>query len=298
MAPSRVDSNKKQAKSSIGQVEEEPFWMDRMRTTVSGPSQASVYLADKIPQNLYFECLDKGEAWQFPLPKLIYNIDMQARYAAARATVLEYALPVPIPKISSQYSDSDEDSDGPPPSPKKTDATEMKIDKSLQVFIEALPHLEPFYYGSKLQASNGKGYCFCPLAKCLTPWRKNHHVDNDHSVCGVRHFQGPCLDQHCHSKGEKYHTATAFYLTTLLQNGMGLTQAAVHHGKNNQSRKTVDANERISDCYYQSVDSQESDHLIQVNKSIVGKACDTVGDLAICDDVEKNDVFTSVEQEF
>ncbi len=63
---------------------------------------------------------------------------MQTRYAAARATVSEYTLPVPISKkTSSQYSKSDEDSDGSHPSPKSTDATEMKIDKSLQVFIEA-----------------------------------------------------------------------------------------------------------------------------------------------------------------
>jgi hypothetical protein len=83
---------------------------------------------------------------------------MQKRYAAARATILQYTLPVPIHKnTSSQYSNSDEDSDGPPPSPKKTDATEMKIDKLLQVFIEALPHLEPLHYGFKLQASNVKG---------------------------------------------------------------------------------------------------------------------------------------------
>jgi hypothetical protein len=37
---------------------------------------------------------------------------------------------------------------------------------------------------------------------------------------------------------------------------MGLTQANVHHGKNDQSRKTVDANKQISGHYYQSVDSQ------------------------------------------
>jgi hypothetical protein len=79
---------------------------------------------------------------------------------------------------------------------------------------------------------------------------------------------------------------------------MGLTQAAVHHEENNQSRKTVDANKQISDCYYQSVDSQESDHPNQVNENIVDKACDTVRDLAACDDVEKNDAFTSVEQNF
>jgi hypothetical protein len=95
---------------------------------------------------------------------------MQARYDAARAKVLQYTLPVPIPKkTSSQDSNSEEESDGPPPSPKKTDAAEMKIDESLQVFIEALPHLEPLHYGFKLQALNVKRYCFCPLAKCLTP---------------------------------------------------------------------------------------------------------------------------------
>ncbi len=33
-----------------------------------------------------------------------------------------------------------------------------------------------------------------------------------------------------------------------------------------------------------------------MNESIVDKACDTVGDLTICDDVEKNDAFTSIEQ--
>jgi hypothetical protein len=101
---------------------------------------------------------------------------------------------VPIPENTfSSYGNSDEDSDGPPLSPKKTDATEKKIDKYLQAFIEALPHLEPLHYGFKLQALNEKGYCFCSLAKCLSPWRKNHHVDIDYSVCGARHFQGPGL---------------------------------------------------------------------------------------------------------
>jgi hypothetical protein len=67
---------------------------------------------------------------------------MQTRYAVARATVAQYTRPVLIPKNTfSPYDDSDEDSDGPPPSSKKTDATKMKIDKSLQIFIEALPHI-------------------------------------------------------------------------------------------------------------------------------------------------------------
>jgi hypothetical protein len=99
---------------------------------------------------------------------------MQERCAAVRGTVMQYTLPLPIPKkTSSLYSNSDEDSDGPPPSPKKTDVTEMKIDKSLQDFLEALPHLEPIHYGFKLQVSNEKGNCICSLAKGLTPWRRS-----------------------------------------------------------------------------------------------------------------------------
>ncbi len=83
---------------------------------------------------------------------------MQARFAAARTKVLQYTLSVSISKkTSSPYSDSDDDSDGPPPSPKRIDVTEMKIDKSLQIFIDVLPHLEPLHFGFKLQASIQKG---------------------------------------------------------------------------------------------------------------------------------------------
>jgi hypothetical protein len=52
---------------------------------------------------------------------------------------------------------------------------------------------------------------------------------------------------------------------------MRLTQATVYHRKNYQSRKTVDANKQISGHYYQSVDSQESDHLNKVNENIEKK---------------------------
>jgi hypothetical protein len=177
MAPGRVDSNKKRAKSSISQVEEELFYIDTMSRTVSGPNQATVHLARKTPQELCYECFDEGEARQFSIPRLLYMRDMQARFAAARATVLQYTLSLPISKkTSSPYSNSDDDSDGPPPSPKRTDATEMKIDKSLQIFIDALPHLEPLHFRFKLQASFQKGYCLCPLANCLSLWRKiNSH---------------------------------------------------------------------------------------------------------------------------
>ncbi len=113
------------------------------------------------------------------------------------------------------YGNLEEESDGPPPSPKKTDATEMKIDESLQKFIEALPFLEPLHYGFKLQGSNKSGYCIRSLAKCLTPWRRKHEIDDDYLSCGIKLFAGQNLLQHCDRKGDEYHTATAFYLRTL-----------------------------------------------------------------------------------
>jgi hypothetical protein len=189
MAPSRVDPNQKQTKSSIDQVEEDPFCFDRLAKTVLAPSQATVHLAKIIPRDLYYECVDEGDAWRFPIPSLVYKINMQMRYAAARATVAQYTCPVLIPKITfPPYGNSDEDSDGPPPSPRKADATEMKLDIYLQVFIKTFPHLETLHYGFKLQALNEKGYCFCALAKYLSPWRKKHYVDNDYSVCGAQYF--------------------------------------------------------------------------------------------------------------
>jgi hypothetical protein len=75
---------------------------------------------------------------------------MQERFAAVRETVSKYTLPGAIPKkTSSLYGNLDE-SDGGLLSPKQTDATEMKIDKSLENFIEALPHLVPLHIGFKL----------------------------------------------------------------------------------------------------------------------------------------------------
>jgi hypothetical protein len=99
MAPSRVDPNKIIAKSSINQVEEDPFYFDRMARTVNSfPSQATVNYAKKTPQVLYYECLDDGEAQQIPTPNLLHKINMQERFAADRATVIQYTLPVAIPK--------------------------------------------------------------------------------------------------------------------------------------------------------------------------------------------------------
>ncbi len=65
MAPIRVDPNKKQAKLSIDQVEEDPFYLDRMARTVNSfLSQATVDYAMKTSRVLYYECLDDGEAQQ------------------------------------------------------------------------------------------------------------------------------------------------------------------------------------------------------------------------------------------
>jgi hypothetical protein len=71
MVPSTVDPNRKQAKSSIDQVKEDQFCIDRMAKTVTAPSQATVHLAKNIPQNLYYECLNEVEAWRFPTPNLV-----------------------------------------------------------------------------------------------------------------------------------------------------------------------------------------------------------------------------------
>ena len=55
---------------------------------------------------------------------------------------------------------------------------------------------------------------------------------------------------------------------------MGLTQAALHHGTNDQLRMTAEGN---SGCYFQDIDSQESNHPNKVIESILDNAGDTVG---------------------
>jgi hypothetical protein len=62
MAPSKVDPNWKQARSSNDKVEEDLFFNDRMARTVSVPNQAPVHLAKMSPRDLYYECLDEGDA--------------------------------------------------------------------------------------------------------------------------------------------------------------------------------------------------------------------------------------------
>jgi hypothetical protein len=65
MAQRRVDPNKKQSKSSIDQVDKDLFYLDGMTRIVNPfPSQATVDNARKTPQDLFYECLDDGEAQQ------------------------------------------------------------------------------------------------------------------------------------------------------------------------------------------------------------------------------------------
>ncbi len=49
MAPSKVDANKKQARSSNDKDGEHLFCIDRIANTVSGPSQAPIHLAEVSP---------------------------------------------------------------------------------------------------------------------------------------------------------------------------------------------------------------------------------------------------------
>jgi hypothetical protein len=90
----------------------------------------------------------------------------------------------------------------------------------------------------------------------------------------ARQFHGQGLLQNCCDKGDDYHEAAAFYLTNLFKNGSGLTQAALHHGTNDQLRMTAEGN---PGRYFQDIDSQESYHPNQVIESILDNAGDTVG---------------------
>ncbi len=94
---------------------------------------------------------------------------------------------------------------------------------------------------------------------------EKHHVNNDYSSCLSRRFHGQGLLQHCCDKGDDYHSATFYCLTNLFNNKSRSAQTALHHGINDQLRLTAEEN---SGCYFQDIDSQESNHLNQVNKKI------------------------------
>ncbi len=109
MAPSKVDPNRKQARFSNDKEEENLFFIDRMTRTVSGPSQAPIHLAKMSPQDLYYECLDEGDARRCSILTLSYTINMQERYAVTRVTIDHFTHPVQTSqKTFSPYGESEE----------------------------------------------------------------------------------------------------------------------------------------------------------------------------------------------
>jgi hypothetical protein len=95
------------------------------------------------------------------------------------------------------------------------DTTELKKDKSLLDFIEALPHLEHIHYGFDLQRTNKTASCMCSSARGLNPWRTTNGLDTDYELCRNTHLKSQGLLQHCAAKGENYHNATTHYLKGL-----------------------------------------------------------------------------------
>ncbi len=89
-----------------------------------------------------------------------------------------------------------------------------------------------------------------------------------------RRFHGQGLLQHCRDKGDDYHLATAYYLTNLFTNKARLAQTALHLGINDQLRLTAEEN---FGRHFQDIDSQESNHLNQVNERLLYNAGDNVG---------------------
>jgi hypothetical protein len=98
-----------------------------MANTVSGPSQAPIHLAERSPQDLYYECLDEGDAGQCSIPTLSYSVNMQERFSVIRLTIEEFTCPVRTSqKTFSPYGDSDEESDCSPPTPTNTKQLKRK----------------------------------------------------------------------------------------------------------------------------------------------------------------------------
>jgi hypothetical protein len=79
-----------------------PFYLDTMRRTVSTcPSQAAVDYVRNKPRALFSLCLDGGEMQYKQILTLSYQIIMQERYEAAKATIKAYTKPVVISKNQS-----------------------------------------------------------------------------------------------------------------------------------------------------------------------------------------------------
>jgi hypothetical protein len=69
-----IQTRNKQGLQMIKRKTKICFFNDRMARTVSVPNQAPVHLAKMSPQDLYYECHNKGDAWQCSIPTLKYAI--------------------------------------------------------------------------------------------------------------------------------------------------------------------------------------------------------------------------------
>jgi hypothetical protein len=96
--------------------------------------------------------------------------------------------------------------------PSKTDKPELKINNSLQDFIEALPHLETIHYGFHLEKNVKTACCICSSAHSLTTWRTTHGIDKDEDICENTPITSQGLLQCCDDKGDKCHLSTTHYL--------------------------------------------------------------------------------------
>jgi hypothetical protein len=139
---------------------------------------------------------------------------MQERFAVVRATVIQYTLPVAIPKNTFiPYGDLEEKSDGLPPSPKKTDATETKIDKSLhKTLLRHCLFLNLFIMDFSFKGPMKLDIAFVLLQKVSLLGEESMRLMMSICCVGLNFIAGQSLLQHCDGKGNEYHTATAFIL--------------------------------------------------------------------------------------
>ncbi len=58
------------------------------------PSQSAVDYKKNEPKALFFQCIDGGEMQHIQIPTILYQIKIQKRYEAAKATIKHFKRPV------------------------------------------------------------------------------------------------------------------------------------------------------------------------------------------------------------
>jgi hypothetical protein len=131
MAPGRVDSNNKQAKSSIGRVEEELFYIDTMVKVFQFQIKLQFIWLGKHPKNYIMNVLmrEKHSNFQFQGCYIRETCRQDLLWLGQQFCSIHFQCRFPRKHL--HHRNSDDDSNGLTSSPKRTDVTEMKIDKSL-----------------------------------------------------------------------------------------------------------------------------------------------------------------------